>query len=305
MKKSAWLIILLLLLQVNVYASTNTRPRSEDDLLVPGRITVTDTNRNQILNTPSVDASEKVYDFADLLSDEEESSLYNIVKNYINGTNYDLAIVTIDENNKTSSKAYAQDFYDYNEFGFDDSRSGLLMLIDMDNRNVFITTTGYAIKMYSDSRIDDIIDAGYDELKNADYALCFENMINEAMDSYNAGVPKENENLVIDGDRVYRKMSKETKAIIVFVSSSIITLIVTLIMYFQTRLKIKAGSAANYLTTDRNLNFSRRFLRSNVTRTPRPRDTGSSGSSGSSSSSGSSIHTGSSGVSHGGGGRSF
>ena len=44
MKKSAWLIILLLLLQVNVYASTNTRPRSEDDLLVPGYITVTDTN---------------------------------------------------------------------------------------------------------------------------------------------------------------------------------------------------------------------------------------------------------------------
>ena len=58
-------LLLLIFLSTNVYASTNTKERTEDDLLVPSKVEVTESNKQYILDTPAVDAEEKVYDFAD------------------------------------------------------------------------------------------------------------------------------------------------------------------------------------------------------------------------------------------------
>ena len=49
-----------------VSASTNTNTRTEDNYLINDWIEVTDSNRGNILNTPAVNAEEKIYDFADL-----------------------------------------------------------------------------------------------------------------------------------------------------------------------------------------------------------------------------------------------
>ena len=49
-----------------VSASTNTNIRTEDNYLINDWIEVTDSNRGNILNTPAVNAEEKIYDFADL-----------------------------------------------------------------------------------------------------------------------------------------------------------------------------------------------------------------------------------------------
>ena len=138
MRKVVKLIIVLFIctfFNMNVvFASTNTKVRSEDDYLVSSNINITDENKDDILLTPAVDASEKIYDFADLFTDEEEVLLYNKVIQYINSYQMDLAIVTIDTNNKADARSYADDFYDYNDFGNNDSRDGLLFLIDMQNR---------------------------------------------------------------------------------------------------------------------------------------------------------------------------
>ena len=69
---------------VPVYASTNTKERTEDNYLVEDWVTVTEDNKNNILTTPAIDATEKVYDFADLFTDEEEQQLYTKITNYIN-----------------------------------------------------------------------------------------------------------------------------------------------------------------------------------------------------------------------------
>ncbi|MCQ2748641.1 MAG: TPM domain-containing protein [Clostridia bacterium] len=118
------------------YASTNVIPRTEDNLMVNPRIELTDQRVSDIMNTPKVDASEKVYDFADLLSPSEEEILYERVNQFVMNANLDLALVTISENNKYSEVEYADDFYDYNDFGTDDNCSGMLFLIDMENRRI-------------------------------------------------------------------------------------------------------------------------------------------------------------------------
>lgn len=296
-------IIFLILIMTfsNVSASTKVYERTEDNLRIHESISVNGKNLDKILKTPSIDEKEKVYDFADLFIDSEEVEIYNKIKNYIDLTNYDLAVVSINENNKADEVKYADDFYDYNYFGFDDSFSGTLILIDMDNREIYLSTTGYAIKMYSDTRIDRIIDNGYDYLVDGKYAKCILSMIDKMSDYYHSGVPSGNKNLVIDGRNVYYsdKRTISENLLTSGVVAAGITAIIAFIMYKKTRLKIKKANTISYLTSEKDIDIRNRFIRSSISRVLR--STNSGGSSGG----GSSYHSSSSGSSHGGGGRSF
>ena len=48
--------------------------------------------------TKSVDKEEKIYDFADLITNEEEKEIQLLLKDYIDKNKLDLIIVTLDEN---------------------------------------------------------------------------------------------------------------------------------------------------------------------------------------------------------------
>lgn len=165
MKRKIYILslIILILFSAKSYASTNTEPRTESDLKVSNDIIVTNSNKNNILNTPKVNEEEKIYDFADLFTDEEETELYNSVMKYIDKNNIDMVIVTTNENKKYSSREYADDFFDYNYFGIGDTHDGILFLIDMKYREVYISTTGNAISIYKDSYINSMLDKIYNK----------------------------------------------------------------------------------------------------------------------------------------------
>ena len=127
--------------------------------------------------TPSVNNTLKIYDYAKLIPDDKEKEIYNMIKKFISRYNMDMAIVTINENPKSSSMGYADDFYDYNDFGVGVNKNGLLFLIDMDNRKMWISTTGKAIEIYNDKRIDAILDYTYDKISKKDYSGCAEQFI--------------------------------------------------------------------------------------------------------------------------------
>jgi uncharacterized protein len=162
MKKKFLTIIVFLVLVFGFnnisYASTNTEERTRDNLKINSDYELTENTITAVLNTPKVDATEKVYDFADVFTEKQEKALYKKIKNYIKFNNMDMAIVTISENNKNSAMDYADDFYDYNDFGIGDERDGILMLIDMDTREVWISTTGKAMMVYDSYTIDKMLD---------------------------------------------------------------------------------------------------------------------------------------------------
>lgn len=279
---------------INVFASTNYQVRTEDNLGVPDYIQVTDSNKDDILSTPLVDSSEKIYDFGELLTDGEEKKLYDEVLKYISEYKMDMVIVTLGENVKKDALAYAQDFYDYNTFGISDSHDGILFLIDMDTRQVRISTTGKAIDIYTDDRIEDMLDNIFKYMPNNYYKAAAEFIKSS---SYFASIGNGDNSSLSVIDKI-RFLPWSGILIFAFVS----TIIVMIVLVRCNKLVRKANSSSQYLvkdSTEIDL-VKEEFLGTTLNRTKIVHDSGSSSGGG-----GSSISTGSSGVSHGGGGRSF
>lgn len=100
----------------------------------------------------------RVYDYAGLFTTEETQELEESIGEYREKTDLDLVIVTIDDAVGKTSKEYADNFYDNNGFGVGSDHSGVLLLIDMDNRMAYLSTTGHAKEIFTESRIKEITD---------------------------------------------------------------------------------------------------------------------------------------------------
>ena len=291
------------LMGYSVFASTKTYDREEADNYGVNNYKVTSSNQKNVLNTPYVDSTEKVYDFAELLEEEEEEEIATLIDSFIEKYNMDMVVVTIDDSDFRTSEAYADDFFDYNDFGLNETLDGILFLIDMDNRNMWISTHGEAIRMYNDYRIDSILDNTYDYISKQDYYNCAKGFVKDATYYASVGITGKNVNSHIDpktGDIVYDVKFDLSYVFMGAIGSGIITAIFILIASARHRTIRKATQAKEYIVKDSFvLNHNEdKFLSTHTSKVYDPPSDSSSGG-------GSSTHSSSSGSSHGGGGRSF
>lgn len=228
-----------------------------------------------------------VVDNADLLTDEEEKTLVEKCDAFTAEFLAEIAVVTITDLEGKSAEAYADDFYDYNGYGYGENDDGLLVLYlpgEQGERQVHITTHGTANEQISDEEIDLILDAVIPYLINEDYATAFSVFIDEA-------------------DSALTPMPAVVWLIICLVAGLAIGLFITNKMASGNYSVHKQADAADYVRRGSlYMNASNdMFIRSRVVTTPKPQKSSSSDSDSDSGSS----HTSSSGRSHGGGGRSF
>ena len=104
------------------------------------------------LKTPYVDTSMKVYDAAGLLTKDELTEVREHAHYFVDKYNFDMVIVTINQNNKRpgdgniATENYAMDFYEYNDFGkgaqTKEGYDGVILVIDMENRKFSILDVG-------------------------------------------------------------------------------------------------------------------------------------------------------------------
>ena len=106
-----------------------------------------------------------IEDGADLLTESEEASLRAVMETLLPYGN--AAFVSTDDN-PTSAEQYAE--YKFLEF-FGDT-SGALLLIDMDNRYIQLTTDGAVYKTVNKMRCDEITDNIYTYASRGDYLSC-------------------------------------------------------------------------------------------------------------------------------------
>ena len=100
----------------------------------------------------------KVVDDADLLSYDEEKEIQSMLDDFAGESGWTLFAVTTDDANGMTSEEYADDFVDRNAL----EENGVCFLIDMDNREIYMSTTGSAIRILTELRIDIIMDESYE-----------------------------------------------------------------------------------------------------------------------------------------------
>lgn len=129
--------------------------------------------------------NQKVCDFADLLDASEESSLQAECIRVAKAIKCDVVILTVNDAKGKSAMEYADDFYDENGFGYDAPQgTGVLFLIDMDNREVWLSTCGDAIGYINDARIDLILDNLYGDIVAGEYEAACRSFLND-VEHYN------------------------------------------------------------------------------------------------------------------------
>ncbi len=238
----------------------------------------------------------RVVDRADLLTQREETDLLNVLDEISERQQVDIVVVTVDSLNGKSAMAYADDFYDDNGYGFGADHDGILLLVSMEKRDYWITTTGYGISAFTDAGIDYMEEMFVPALSDGAYARAFETyaeLCDDFLTQAKTGRPYDRGNL--------------PKAPFNVFGSIVISLIVGFVIAFlvmntmKNELKtVRAQVAANNYVKKNSLNVTVKrdlFLYSTMRRTPRPKNTSSGG--------GSRTHSSSSGRSHGGGGGKF
>lgn len=217
-------------------------------------IEITSSNKSNILATPYVDASEKIYDFADILTEEEEEYLYKLVQEYINKTNMDMVILTDVKSYfyDSQNEDYAADFYDYNDFGLNlENYSGVLLY-----RNVYESDPYFNVYMFGNAQLyydynrsEAMLDAIYANMRNRNYLPAFEEFIRIYTDYYEDGVPSNMKNYGIDSmGFMYQKYTYPWLwALLV---SGIVSLIYASVFIGRNKMIKKAREAKDYLNDE-------------------------------------------------------
>ncbi len=119
-------------------------------------------------------------DSAFLFTEDESAEIISFANGFAESNNFSVAVVTTDDAMGKTASEYADDYYDDLIFNGGWSEDGMLFLIDMDNREVYVSCAGLCIDEYTDYELNSIIDSGYSYVVNGDYADCIVAMIEEA-----------------------------------------------------------------------------------------------------------------------------
>lgn len=256
------------------------------------------------------ETTERVYDYAGLLTNDEINNLENKIQTIISNYNIDVVIVTLNENYSGTPQQYADDFFDYNGFGFGEEKDGVLFFIDIYNRETWISTSGSMRYYLTDSRQNYMWNEIIQYLSNDDFYNSSDIFVYYIDYYINEGIPEDAH--LIDTDNGEVTYYYETSGFYIQPELIIISLIVALfvalsyILVVRNRYKL-AGSTYSYdLKKNTKIQITAKsdvYVRTDVVKTRKSSNNGSSG--GGRSSGGSSVHRSSSGSSHGGSGRKF
>lgn len=248
-------------------------------------------------NTLILENRTRVVDMAELMDNTEKSSLLSKLDEISERQQLDVVVVTVNTLDNKTPADYADDFYDYNGYGFGSGKDGILLLVSMEDRDWYISTTGYGITAITDKGIEYISDQFLPKLSDGDYYESFVEYANQCdkfITQAKTGKPYDVGNMPKEPFPVFSAI----------VTGLVVGLIAALIITSMMKGKLKTvrmqKSASDYVKKNSMKVTNRQdlFLYSHVDKTRR--ETSSSHGGG-----GSSTHISSSGSSHGGGGGKF
>lgn len=124
---------------------------------------------------------ERVYDYADVLTDEEEELLREYIAVYEEQKAMDIVIVILDEDMEDlmgmdwdeAMQEYAEDFYDDNKFGYDEPYGDGVLLLDnwyAGQAGSWITTAGRLADEYTADDLQLVFDVMFSQIEDDPFA---------------------------------------------------------------------------------------------------------------------------------------
>ena len=135
------------------------------------------------------DAPSRVFDVAGLFSEEEKERLEEAIRGFQEDTGMDCAVVTTDDTGGSSSRKYADDFYETQNIGAGGSHDGMLYLIDLFHGEIYISTEGEMLRYLTDDRLDLILDHAYEDASEGNYAASAHTVIADSRAFFLEGIP--------------------------------------------------------------------------------------------------------------------
>lgn len=249
-------------------------------------------------------ASSRVIDDAGLFSESEIAQMEELIASMREAYQMDVVVLTSEDAGYKDSQDFADLYYENHGYGIGDDDAGLLYLIDMRNRVPCISTTGTMADYITDSRLEELFDCSYDQLKAGQYGQSTLTLLRKLESFLRAG--RQEGSFRYDretGKRlsgVYNPLTGgETLAALAA------GLAVAFILYksITARYSLKGGTYRYNLAANGSCRLTRNdetFLRQSVSVVRHDTNPGGSGG-GHSGGGGSAMHTSSSGTSHGGG----
>ena len=240
----------------------------------------------------------RVYDETGLIQQDTLAQLNTLADSVSEEGQCDVAVVFVADTAGKDIQAFADDFYDYNGYGYGDGDDGIMLAVDVNNRQFAVTTYGYGAYAFTDKGQEYMDEKYIPYLKNSDWAGAAEAFIKvsaELLDSARRGAP-------VDVGNMPKGSVSPVMILVDIILGFLLALIPVGIMQRKLKTVVSRSNAVDYIRQGsfRLDNSSDVFLYRRVNRTPRPKPQESSGGGG-----GSTMHTSSSGRSHGGHSGSF
>lgn len=256
-----------------------------------------------LLITPikvKAEVTNDVVDKMGYLTQEQIDDLQSDIDNIITTYQIEPVILIIGSADGKSSMEYADDYYDYYDYGVGSDESGLLLLVNMEAREIWISTKGNAIDVFDDSRIQTIVGNIKSNLSNEQYYEACKRFLNDVSYYENQGVASNHtrvDRVVTIQDTTYiGRVLKMIKTWPVYIIALLISLIATGIITASNKGRVTTSNLTYEEKDSFKLTDSMdQYLRETTHRIKIEKNSGSS----------SSTHTSSSGSTHGGGGGKF
>lgn len=249
-----------------------------------------------LMTVPAFAYEERVFDDAGLLSEDEITQINEEIDTIRSTYDCDVVVVTTNDSEGKTAMEYADDYYDDNGFGIGAERDGIILTINMDIREYWMSTCGQAILWFSDSEIESMKSTVQSYLSDGSYGDGVLAWLGDV--SYELEYDDGSGYIIEESNPFADALGIVPMALLIGLILAVI-LIIVLIRICRTA--VTPAQAGDYLQKDA-ITIKKRedlFLRSHTTSVKIESDTSSSGGGGSS------AHTSSSGSSHGGGGGKF
>ena len=135
------------------------------------------------------DSTLRVDDGAALFTTEETKQLEEQIAALRKEMNMDVAVVTADDTGGLSSEEFADRSYENDGYGVEKNHSGVLLLLDMDNRQLYVSTEGAMVRFLTDERIETMMDHAIPYMQQGDHAGAAAQMLKDVQAFYHKGIP--------------------------------------------------------------------------------------------------------------------